>query len=242
MEQCEYKTMSRRSSVRTTAGIALVLAQGAAGLGCMDAELSTPEASPHTLTGSSILTGPVLVIDDFTTGPGTHVETGVAIQNFTQSGTGILGGTRCVTLGVNSNPLGRPVEVEIRNGENNYLALDSGVKVTQFMMVRYGTNNQCIATGLDVDLSNYQEFRIDYVALDLGTGVEVEVYSIGGGVSSAPLSVQPGVNFTRHIPFSSLSGNVDWRHVRIVLFEFSSGGVVPAHDYAINGISAGPAS
>jgi hypothetical protein len=243
MEQYEFKTKSRRSSVRTMGtmvGTALVL--GAAGLGCTTAESSTPAASQYTLTGPGTLTGPVIVIDDFKTGPGTLVETGVANQRTTQSGTGILGGTRCTVLNVTANPLGRPVEIEIRNGENNYLALDSGIKAGQVVGIIYGFNDRFFPGSLDIDLSNYQEFRIDFEALDLGTAGAAAVRSPNGGVSSALLGIQPGVGFTRHVPFSSFSGNVDWGHVYEISFTITSGGVVAAHDYAIRGISAGPAS
>src|SRR5262249_35493209 len=153
----------------------------------------------------------------FTTGAGTLVEHGVATQQAAQAGTSIRGGSRCIVLVVTGNQLGRPVTVEGSNGATSYLALDSGVGVGQAMLALYGYDERCAPKGLDLDLTHYDEFRIDFAALDLDTAGGVIVWS-DAGAASVPLGVEAGVEFSKHIPFSDFVGDVDWQHVQQIGF------------------------
>jgi hypothetical protein len=228
------RNSSRSSAQSALAAVTVALAAGM--FGCTAGAPNPPSASQHALGAAA-----ELVLDDFATGAGVLVEDGVATQQATQTGTGIRGGTRCIVLVVTGNPLGRPTTVEIRNGKNSYLALDSGVGVDQAMLALYGYDEQCNAKGLDLDLADYGEFRIDFAALDLGAGGGITVWS-DAGVSSAALSVDPGLSVTKHLAFSEFAGNADWHHIQQIAVEIASGGEVAAHDYALRAISAAPIS
>jgi hypothetical protein len=183
----------------------------------------------------------VLPIDDFSTGPGSMTLRSTGLRQGAQFGASILGGIRCMQLRVTGNPLGRRATVEVREGTPEgtpgYLAVDTGVKVDHAMVLLYGYDSECNATGLNLDLTAYDRLRLELEAVDLGTAGAVVVFT-DTGYASVPLGIPDGLNFTQDVLFADFSGDADWRHVQQIAIVIQSGGLVAAHDYAIRSVSA----
>jgi len=197
-------------------------------------------ASAFALIGAVNASAQGLVIDDFTTGPtdpGSLTLGSTGMRESTQFGGHILGGTRCITLHVTGNPLGRPANVEVREGDDGYLAVDTGVQVDHAMVLLYGYDSECNAVGLNYDLSNYDHFRLKFEAVDLGTAGAIVVFTDGGYVSF-PLGVPEGLKGTIDVPFARFTGDADWHRVQQIAIVIQSGGPIAAHDYALRSISA----
>jgi hypothetical protein len=197
-------------------------------------------ASALALIGAVNASAQGLSIDDFTTGPtnpGSLALRSTGMRESSQFGPGILGGTRCITLHVTGNPLGRPASVEVRDGTDGYLAVDTGVNVDHAMVLLYGYDSDCNAVGLNYDLTNYDHFRLHFEAVDLGTAGAVVVFTDGGS-ASIPLGVPEGLNGTIDVAFARFTGDPDWQHVQQIAIVIQSGGLVAAHDYALRSVSA----
>ena len=197
-------------------------------------------ASALALIGAVNASAQGLSIDDFMTGPtdpGSLTLGSTGMRESSQFGQHILGGTRCITLHVTGNPLGRPASVEVREGKDGYLAVDTGVQVDHAMVLLYGYDSECNAVGLNYDLTNYDHFRLQFEAVDLGTAGAVVVF-MDSGSASFPLGVPEGLNVTVDLPFARFTGATDWQHVQEIAIVIQSGGVVAAHDYALRSVSA----
>ena len=138
---------------------------------------------------------------------------------------------------VTGNPLGRPANVEVREGDDGYVAVDTGVQVDHAMVLLYGYDSECNAVGLNYDLSNYDHFRLKFEAVDLGTAGAIVVFTDGGYVSF-PLGVPEGLKGVVDVPFARFTGDADWHRVQQIAIVIQSGGPVAAHDYALRSISA----
>lgn len=219
-------------------GLGLALALGAA---CDDGS-ATPDAS-FRAAGDVIA---VKVIDDFKTGPMVaEVDTVDAVQT-TQEGAGILGGWRCLDLGASVNTYDRPLSVEVREGEDGYLALESGVGIHQSIMLIYGPDENCEPSGgLGEDFSDFTHLRLEfaeldgvYGALDQGLGGGIVVWSTGGAqASSITLSIDPQTRVA-DFALADFQGDVDWTDVFQIAVVMQSGGPVPAYDYILTSFSA----
>jgi hypothetical protein len=183
----------------------------------------------------------VLTIDDFSTGPDSMTLRSTGMRQRAKFGASILGGTRCIALYATGNPLGRRATVEVREstpeGTRGYLAVDTGVEVDHAMVLLYGYDSECNATGLNLDLTSYDRLRLEVEAVDLGTAGAVVVFT-NTGSASVPLGIPEGLNFTQDVLFADFIGDADWQHVQQIAIVIQSGGLVAAHDYAIRSVSA----
>ncbi|HWB76918.1 MAG TPA: hypothetical protein VG755_18250 [Nannocystaceae bacterium] len=221
-------------------GLGLALALGAA---CDDGS-TTPDAEPSFRAAGDVIA--VKVIDDFKTGPMLEQIDGVDAVYTSQEGAGILGGWRCLEAGVSVNPYDRPFGVEVREGNDGYLAVESGVGVHHGMSLIYGPDENCGPSGgLGEDFSDFTHLRLEfaemnthYGALDQGLGGAIVVWSTGGAqASSIPLSIDAQ---TRMVDFAlaDFQGDVDWTDVFMIDVVIQSGGPVPGHDYILTSFSA----
>src|SRR5262245_30881811 len=130
----------------------------------------------------------VLPIDDFSTGPGGVTVASLGLAQQTQAGDNILGGIRCVALGVSENEFDRRANLDIRDG---HLLVETSVGASHVSMILYGYDAQCQAAGLDLDLSEdsgLTAFRLDFRAVDLDTAGGVVVFT-DTGIASIALGV-----------------------------------------------------
>jgi hypothetical protein len=160
-----------------------------------------------------------------------------------QQGAGILGGARCLGLGASVNEYDRPVSVEVREGEDGYLAFESGAGVHQSMVLLYGYGQDCTSGGLDADFSPYTHLRLEfaplldhYGAIDQGTTGAIVVWSTSGA-SSIPLSIEAHTP-NHDLAFADFVGDVEWSDVQSIAVVIQSGGPVPGHDYILQSFAA----
>ncbi len=221
-----------QTSLRLGLGLALSL-----GLAC-DEGATSPE------TEASFRVLDQLVIDDFKTGP-VQIEIDTVDQEQTsQAGAGILGGWRCLELGASVNPYERPLGVEVREGEDGYLAFESGAGIHQSMNLLYGYGDGCNGGApLATDFSPYTHLRLEfaplyeiYGAIDMGTTGAIVVWSTSGA-SSIPLGIVEQ-SLTHDVAFTDFTGDVDWSDVQNIAVVIQSGGPVPAYDYILRSFSA----
>ena len=229
------KEIATETSLRLGLGLVLALA----------AACDEGAASPET-DDSFRAVGAVLPIDDFRTGPvQIEIDTVDSVQT-SQWGTGILGGNwRCLELGASVNAYDRPLSVEVREDENGYLALESGVGIHQSMSLIYGPGEDCGPAGLSLDFTPYTHLRLEfasqdgiYGAIDQGLGGGIVVWSSGGTkASSIVLSIDPDTK-VKDFALADFEGDVEWDDVFQIDIVMQSGGPVPAYDYILKSFSA----
>jgi len=177
------------------------------------------------------------VIDDFTAGPGTATVPSTGTAPLTGSGpsSSIAGGVRRAVLNVVVNPFGRPAGLDIREG---HLVVDTGIRTHHSLTLLYGWNADRSPADLNLDLRAFDRLRLHFDAVDRDTAGAVVVWT-GGGIVSVPLGAPAGEDFCMDLPFADFAGDpADWSDVQHIAIVIQSGGLAPAHDYAIRSISA----
>lgn len=230
--------IAKQSSLRLGLGLALALAAAC------DEGSPSPEGDASFRAAGDVLA--VKMIDDFKTGPVVaEVDTVDAVQT-TQEGAGILGGWRCLDLGATVNTYDRPLSVEVREGEDGYLALESGAGIHQSIMLIYGPDENCEPSGgLGEDFSDFTHLRLEfaeldtlYGALDQGLGGGIVVWTNGGLQSSSiTLSIDAQTRVA-DFAIADFQGDADWTDVFQIAVVMQSGGPVPAYDYILKSFSA----
>lgn len=168
-----------------------------------------------------------LTIDNFTTGA-YSVSLITGVNSSLQSGS-MLGGFRRTILQVLSNPLNRPVVLDIGSGLS---VLDNGSLAQSQLTLIYliGTTT--------VDLSGYDRLRLHFVGNDLPMNMQVAFYSPTGQAMGTS-AVAPGVSFQHDILFSSLTtfGTMDWSQVNYISVRFEPS---PSGDFALGQLEIVP--
>jgi hypothetical protein len=169
-----------------------------------------------------------LVIDDFTSGP-YAVSLQAGTDSADQFGT-MLGSERHTFVEVESNPLTQWLDFTIASG----LAItSSGTLLDAYVEVLYGFN-----TDLNVDLSGYNAFKVNFVSNDLPMTMLVGLgSSTGGQFEVISLPVASGVGFSVTVPFSLFTTFTSFGDVDFIGFGFDS---VSNGDYAIGGLEVVP--
>ncbi len=168
-----------------------------------------------------------LAIDDFTTGAYlVSLISGSDVN--TQSGS-MLGGTRRTILQVLSNPLSRPVVLDIGSGLS---VLDNGSLAQSQLTLIY------LQGATTVDLSSYDRLRLHFVGNDLPMHIQVAFYSPSGQAMGTSV-VAPGTGFQHDVLFSSLMtfGTMDWSQVNYISVRFEPS---PSGDFAISQLEVVP--
>jgi len=185
-----------------------------------------------------------LLIDDFTTGPySVNLVTPSAMDTAFQTAT-VPGGTRTTRLFVESNPLSVQINLTVGSG---FAISDSGTMGDNWVRVGYGYENNGsggLATDpLNLDLSAWNAFKIDFRSNDLANDVKVYVGTWTGTTYNLSTSslVAPGGNqttpFSLYAPFAGFAGTAAWNDVDVIVFEFDN---TPSGDFAIERFEAVP--
>jgi hypothetical protein len=189
-------------------------------------------------------------IDNFTSGYGLvkPITSGSETVNqpATGSGSGIVGGTRSITLTSSSGigTFGQPTQVQtVRQSSTNQtpaaLVWSNGYANLALLDVVYGDTNDGVAP-LDLDLTQYNtdsngRIRFTFAGSQGISSFAVEPYYTGGyGACTFPIPQTLGT-FTVDFPFSNFAGDVDWGDVTAILFQFEAG-VVTSPNLAVTDI------
>lgn len=233
--------IATQSLLRLGLGLAFVL-----GAACDDGSPSPDDDASFRAAGDVVA---VRMIDDFKTGPVQVDIDGVDAVQTSQQGAGILGDWRCLEVGTSLNSYDRPLAVEVREGDDGYLALDSGAGVYHGMSLIYGPGENCGPSGGfaegDKDFSEFTHLRLEfaemnthYGAIDQGLGGGIVVWSTGGAqASSIVLSIDETTKVA-DFALADFQGDVDWSDVFQIDVVMQSGGPVAGHDYILKSFSA----
>jgi hypothetical protein len=199
----------------------------------------------HFATGASLLAAVAmalmpqtmqaqnLIIDNFATGGGKVAAT-TGVQTVTQTGTGIYGGFRQITLtvqnglGVSTDPYQQPVQAQVRPSNSasdpSSLLWSQGYGAVGRIDLEYGNPP---ATPLNLNLTGYDRLRIDFSGLTDSLNFNIEAYDTNGvgGLCGLNLSAS-GSNgearaFTVDFPLSLFSvttsgGTIDWSNIDLI--------------------------
>lgn len=183
-----------------------------------------------------------LVIDDFKTGKykaSLKNETVVAYQ----TGTGIIGGTRQTSFGV--QPLGgfnEPSILHIRR--NGPLILSAAYRSSWSIYLLYGVNADGTANPLNHDLSVYSKIRLNFHGADLDISDAVQLIDSQGNRASLTKSIAAeagGGEFYVDYPldeFVGVPGPIDLRHIDSIFILLQAGTATGANDFALKSIEA----
>jgi hypothetical protein len=169
-----------------------------------------------------------LVIDDFTTGPySVSLQSGDDLAR--QPGS-MLGALRTTWVKVDANPLNQWLDFTVASG----LAItSSGTLLDAWAVVAYGDT-----ADLDVDLSGYNAFKVNFVSNDLPMTMSVALGSrTNGDFEAVGVPVASGVGFSVTVPFSLFSTFTSFNDVDFVAFAFDS---APSGDYAVGHLEVVP--
>ncbi len=181
-----------------------------------------------------------IVIDDFKTGKykaSLKNETVVAYQ----TGTGIIGGTRQTSFGV--QPLGgfnEPSNLHIRR--NGPLILSAAYRSSWSVYLLYGVNTAGQANPLNLDFSSYNKIRLSFDGADHDISDAVQLIDSQGNRASLTKSIAArtdGGDFYVDYPldeFVGVPGPVDLQHIDSVFVLLQAGTSTGANDFALNSI------
>ncbi len=181
------------------------------------------------------------LIDDFKTG-----EYQKVLRNNTliaqQSGTGIIGGVRqtVFTVGPN-NRFNEPTSLRIR--PNGPMIVSAGLRSSWGIYLIYGVDAAGQSNPLNLNLSNFNRFRINFDSSDLTINYVMQVYDGSGNSSTFYGDLETKDRYT---PFSAdfpragfppgSPNAIDWSDIDTVLFLFQAGTATLANDFAITSI------
>lgn len=168
-----------------------------------------------------------LTVDDFTSGAySVSITAGTDVN--TQSGT-MLGSSRRTTLQVISNPLNRPVVLDIGSGLSVH---DNGSLAQSSLTLEY-----LLGSG-SANLSGYDRLRIRFVSNDLPLVASV-YFGSSSGQATGTFSIAPGAGFDYDVLFSTLSitGTMDWSNVNMIAVKFNTS---PNGDYVLGQLQIVP--
>lgn len=185
-----------------------------------------------------------LLLDDFSTGAyGIRLASGRDVN--TQSGL-MVGGERLTAFLVcppgpcgDANPFDQEAGLQIRPGRPSALIYSAGYKAAPRVDVQYGAN-----TPLQLDLDQYDRFRVSFDGSDLGVNFNIQVFTpsaraqLGCNLESinSPVSIDfPFVDFVWEI------GAPDFTDISTLGLIFQSGSVNGSNDFAVTSFQAIPA-
>jgi len=195
---------------------------------------------------ASAQTGP-LMIDNFVTGPvtatlnGAH-QTVTLNSTTTQTGTGIIGGTRYtgMSLLLAANPYRQNASVRIQKGTKTVpggLVFDQGFQADAVMSVDYGEIVGTASPSLNLNLTPYTSFRVTFAALSGGDLFNILAYSNTVGYSqwgcNIPASTGP---YVVDFPIANGDGDMNPADVSALIFEFQSSGGAFGNQFGISSI------
>lgn len=183
-----------------------------------------------------------LVIDDFKTG-----SYNVNLKNETvkayQTGSGIIGGTRETSFGV--QPLGgfnEPSRLHIR--QNGPLILSAAYRSSWSIYLLYGVDASGQANPLNLDLSVYNKIRLKFDGADLDISDAVQLIDWNGNRASLTKAISAessGGAFFVDYPldeFVGVPGPIDLQHIDSIFVLLQAGTATGANDFALKSIKA----
>ena len=170
--------------------------------------------------GVSLLAGPLATastlptIDDFMTGPVTILlngatQTGDLVKVTTQRGTHILGGTRLTILSLSlaGNPFHLNAELKIQPATASApaaLTMSQGFQQSGRLDMDYGNS---VNKPLNVDFTQYDRFRVHFLALEGDQDIVLETFSAkGNGEWGCSLASSPYHPVVVDMPFANSPG------------------------------------
>lgn len=187
-------------------------------------------------------------LDNFATGPG-KVSGVTGTHNGTETGTGIIGGSRSITLtigGASDNPYQQPIQVQVlpstAAGTPSALVWSVGYGSLPRIDLEYGATNS-----LALNLTAYNRLRVSFQGLS-----NVLNFNIAAWQASNNEGTAVGCNlaaysapFTVDFPLSDfiLKGKeLDWSNIEAFDIIFQGGSATGSPSLAITGFSAVPSS
>jgi len=200
----------------------------------------------HFATGASLLAAVAmalmpqtmqaqnLIIDNFATGGGKVAAT-TGVQTVTQTGTGIYGGFRQITLtvqnglGVSTDPYQQPVQAQVRpsNSASDPSALLWSVGYGATSRIDLYYSGSSTTENLNLNLTGYDRLRVDFSGLTGPLNFNIAVTDINGIGGICGLNLGPsGYNsdaakLTVDFPLSLFSvttsgGTIDWSNIDLI--------------------------
>lgn len=191
-----------------------------------------------------------LSLDTFATGAG-KIEAITGIHTATQTGTGIVGGTRSITLTISSstssgNPFQQPIEVSVRPSTNKQ------VPSAFLWTVGYGAFPRIDliygeTTPLVLNLTAYNRLRVTFAGLSNELNFNIVAWQSNGAGGSAGCNLLPyPAPFTVDFPLAAFvlsgGGTIDWSNIQALDIIFQGGNLTGSPNLAITHFSAVPAS
>jgi hypothetical protein len=192
-----------------------------------------------------------ITLDNFATGPEMIGPLKTGSKTVTQSGAGIVGGSRTVTLtvaagSVDGENFQQGVTAQVRpskqSGVPSALIWTPGYNVFSRIDLEYG-----LSTPLNLNLSSYDRLRVTFDGLSNGLNFNIEVWNGGYSTGDLGCNLSGGYSpsqFTVDFPladFSSANGGPDWSDISIIDVIFQVADLYPP-EMAVTEVSAVPAS
>jgi hypothetical protein len=189
-----------------------------------------------------------LTIDNFKTGPGKIGPITSGAKTASQTGAGIIGGTRTTTLQLDAvSEFAQPASVQFRpsakKGVPSAMIWSVGYKAYPRIDLTYGASD----APLNLNLSGYDRLRVSFDGLQQALNFNVTVFdsSLIGGGTGCGVDFLGDVPITVDFPLSAMprgdGGQIDWTSIEVIDFIFQ-GGNLGSPNLAVTGIQAIPAS
>lgn len=193
---------------------------------------------PMLAFGASLQVHAQLIIDNFTVPLARQTLTTVGTeQRFEQTGAGIAGGKRTVTLKLSADPYRQGAMVEI---QNRVLVLSTGYKVTDVIQLIYANGQQ-----LNIDFTRYKKLIVEFDGADRGLNFNITLHSkktntyTGFSVNQPMMDQVSGFRIEAPVP-DFLKGKTpadfDLGSVDSIVFVIQSLGFIGSHDFGIKSI------
>ena len=208
----------------------------------MNSRILTTIILAMAMIAASQTTRSQVVIDDFKTG-----KYKASLKNETvtayQTGTGIIGGTRQISFGV--QPLGgfnEPSSLHVRR--NGPLILSAAYRSSWSIYLLYGVNADGQTNPLNLDLTVYNKIRLNFDGADLDISDAVQLIDSQGNRASLTKSIAAeagGGEFYVDYPldeFIGVPGPIDLQHIDSIFILLQAGTATGANDFALKSIEA----
>jgi hypothetical protein len=209
------------------------------------AKFGPPSIPGDSATGRGTLDAAYgdLLIDDFTTGP--HQVTlphGMSSRSEdetdVQSGS-MIGGFRKTAFLIPSNPFNQHGTLDIRRG--GPMLVDMGTRVSHRLELVYGFDSKGeVVAPLNLNLSDYDRFRLNFDSNDLDLNFNMLVHSNSGATHSVyKTTIHANTNpFAVGIPFGEFTGAADFTDVDLIVLVFQSSSAMGSNDFAVRSLVA----
>lgn len=199
---------------------------------------------------SSAMAQAPLVIDDFKRSPYRKVlrDQPTFLTEYQTGPTNhIVGGVRQTSFTVSQAPpnFNQPTRLEIRR--TGPLVISGGYKSYFGLFLGYGYTETGGLNNLDLNLTIYDRFRINFDGSDSELSYLMQVHDTDGDIATlAATESTAGRNDPFHVDFvfsnfvQDSVNPVDWNHINFIFVLFQSGATLGGHDFAVTKVSAIP--